>query len=209
MKLFDEIKDMLLYPHTLVCLLIDEVESIAFARGSVSANEPSDSLRVVNAVLTQLDQIKHNPNLLVLTTSNLTGTIDEAFMDRADIKQYIGPPNVEAVYTIYLSAIRELIRAGIVIYSASTDGKLMEFEEARMYNFDDSKQTEQCRRLVALSVKSVGLSGRTLRKLPFLAHALHLQNETASLPEYLEALQEALRKHERDEKKLEETTDQK
>lgn len=111
-KLFDDIKLVLEHRTSLVCLLIDEVESIAFARDSVSANEPSDSLRVVNAVLTQLDQIRHRPNLLVLTTSNLTATIDVAFMDRADIKQFIGHPTAEAIYAIYLSAIRELVRVG-------------------------------------------------------------------------------------------------
>ena len=33
-----------------------------------------------------------------MTTSNITGTIDLAFVDRADIKQYIGPPGPEACY---------------------------------------------------------------------------------------------------------------
>lgn len=67
-------------------------------------------MRVVNAVLTELDKIRHHSNLLILTTSNITSSIDLAFMDRADIKQYIGHPSVEAIYEIYLSAIRELIK---------------------------------------------------------------------------------------------------
>ena len=53
-------------------------------------SEPSDAIRVVNALLTQLDSIKNAPNVLILTTSNITGAIDLAFVDRADIKQYIG-----------------------------------------------------------------------------------------------------------------------
>jgi hypothetical protein len=40
----------------------------------------------VNALLTQLDRLRRHPNALVLTTSNITGAIDLAFVDRADIK---------------------------------------------------------------------------------------------------------------------------
>lgn len=76
---------------------------------TIAANEPSDSLRVVNAVLTQLDQLRTYPNILVLTTSNLTSTIDLAFIDRADLKQFIGEPSKEAIYEIFSMAIQELI----------------------------------------------------------------------------------------------------
>jgi SpoVK/Ycf46/Vps4 family AAA+-type ATPase len=44
----------------------------------------------VNAVLTQLDRIKEYSNVLVLTTSNLVESLDSAFLDRVDIKQYVG-----------------------------------------------------------------------------------------------------------------------
>ena len=47
-------------------------------------------------MLTQLDGLRRYKNALVLTTSNLTGAIDGAFVDRADIKQYIGPPGQRA-----------------------------------------------------------------------------------------------------------------
>ena len=33
-----------------------------------------------------LDQLKRFPNALVMTTSNVTGKIDLAFVDRADLK---------------------------------------------------------------------------------------------------------------------------
>lgn len=95
---------------SMVIILIDEVESIAYARDSVSAQEPSDSLRVVNAVLTQLDQLRKHPNVLVLTTSNLSNTIDLAFVDRADLKQYVDFPSQVAIYHIFRSAIDELIK---------------------------------------------------------------------------------------------------
>jgi len=37
-----------------------QVESLSASRQSVSANEPLDSIRVVNALLTQLDAIKRS-----------------------------------------------------------------------------------------------------------------------------------------------------
>ena len=48
-----------------------QVESLSAARQSVSANEPLDSIRVVNALLTQLDAIKRS----VCVLSN-TYTVD-------------------------------------------------------------------------------------------------------------------------------------
>lgn len=71
-------------------ICIDEVESLTAARrAAINGSEPSDAIRVVNAVLTQLDGLKRYPNVLVLTTSNLTEAIDVAFVDRADLKQYV------------------------------------------------------------------------------------------------------------------------
>ena len=54
-----------------VCVLIDEVESLTAARQSALAgNEPSDALRVVNALLTQLDQLKRSVINQPTTTTN-------------------------------------------------------------------------------------------------------------------------------------------
>lgn len=33
-----------------------------------------------------------------------------AFVDRADIKQYIGPPSTAAIFRIYLSCLEELMK---------------------------------------------------------------------------------------------------
>lgn len=110
MKLFTTIKEVAEDPASLVIILIDEVESIAYSRDSVSSQEPSDSLRVVNAVLTQLDQLRAHSNVLVLTTSNLSGSIDLAFVDRADLKQHVGFPSTIAIFHIFKSAIDELIK---------------------------------------------------------------------------------------------------
>lgn len=60
--------------------------------------------------LTLLSAPNRNSNVLILTTSNITGAIDLAFVDRADIKQYIGPPSPRAIYQIFRSCIIELMR---------------------------------------------------------------------------------------------------
>lgn len=55
---------------------LDEVESLAAARkAALSGTEPSDSIRVVNALLTQIDRLKQKRNVLILTTSNITEAI--------------------------------------------------------------------------------------------------------------------------------------
>ena len=76
---------------------LDEVESLTAARHA-AGNEPSDALRVVNALLTQLDQLRAYSNVVIFATSNLTQAIDLAFLDRADVKQFIGLPNQSAAY---------------------------------------------------------------------------------------------------------------
>merc|ERR1719233_1363754 len=114
-KMFTEIKRLMEDTKSLVCVLIDEVESLTAARKhSMSGSEPSDAIRVVNALLTQLDSIKNAPNVLILTTSNITGAIDLAFVDRADVKQYVGPPSQGAIYQILHSCIVELVRTSLV-----------------------------------------------------------------------------------------------
>lgn len=64
-------------------------------------------------MLTQIDQIKKYPNVLILATSNITEAIDLAFVDRADIKQYLGLPSVPAIYKIYHSCLVELLKVSI------------------------------------------------------------------------------------------------
>lgn len=55
-----------------------------------------------------------------MTSSNMnydvtmSGNVDLAFVDRADIKQYIGCPGPPAIYMILSSCLKELCRVGIV-----------------------------------------------------------------------------------------------
>ncbi|GJN02582.1 hypothetical protein PR202_ga19946 [Eleusine coracana subsp. coracana] len=79
-KLFQKIHEMVEEESNLVFVLIDEVESLAAARqAAISGSEPSDSIRVVNALLTQMDKLKSWPNVIILTTSNITTAIGTKF----------------------------------------------------------------------------------------------------------------------------------
>ncbi|VAH48792.1 hypothetical protein VPH35_029837 [Triticum aestivum] len=176
-KLFQKIQEMVEEESNLVFVLIDEVESLAAARqAAISGSEPSDSIRVVNALLTQMDKLKAWPNVIILTTSNITTAIDIAFVDRADIKAYVGPPTLQARYEILKSCIDELFRVGILTYPQGGDlpcilsystlqEKLHCPEAAEPHTLHLSKLLHEGAELCD------GLSGRSLRKLPFLAHA--------------------------------------
>lgn len=148
-------------------------------------------MRVVNAVLTQLDRIKKYPNVLILTTSNLTSSIDLAFLDRADIVQYIGEPSKNAIYKIFVGCINELVKGEIIKLSCESD----------LINLEN-RQGDNSQKLISLCDVSEGLSGRTLRKLPFLAHALFLKKNEVTLHEFLEGLEKAIQKHSQEKKKI-------
>ena len=57
--MFDKIQEFIDKKDSLVCILIDEVESLAHNRKNMMhGNEPSDSMRVVNALLTRIDEVR-------------------------------------------------------------------------------------------------------------------------------------------------------
>jgi len=114
-RLFSHIGEMVADEDSLIILLIDEVESLTSARkAAISGSEPSDAVRVVNAVLTAIDSFRTRKNVLLLTTSNVSEAIDVAFVDRADIKAYVGPPGHSARFSILATCLLELVRAKIV-----------------------------------------------------------------------------------------------
>ncbi|KAJ9101158.1 hypothetical protein QFC21_003376 [Naganishia friedmannii] len=138
----------------------DEVESLTAARaGAMSGTEPSDALRVVNALLTQLDKLKHHA----------------AFIDRADIKQYIGLPPPQAVYWIVCGCLSELMRTGIILPLDLLDWKdLQVVKNKRSQRPERERMRQASLRIAALAEKCQGMSGRTLRRLPVLAHARYI-----------------------------------
>lgn len=101
---------------------------------------------------------------MVLTTSNLSTSIDDAFIDRADIKRYIGNPGEESRFAILKDCIQELIRVGII------RNNLEWVEYAEMKRAED----EVFRLLCEVVTGTEGLSGRALRKLPFQVSAMRM-----------------------------------
>jgi SpoVK/Ycf46/Vps4 family AAA+-type ATPase len=172
----------------------------------MTSNEPSDAVRVVNALLTQLDALKRFPNALVLTTSNIASAVDPAFVDRADIKQYVGPPGVVARYSILGSCIAELQRSGALAPAAPLLlwPALQHLLPHQPVGFDVllhltdgglSPAPRHSLMLHALATACAGLSGRALRKLPFIADALFLtpaEGAAAEMPAFLQALKCAI-----------------
>lgn len=117
-SIFNDVENLLKVNQqdgSFVCLLIDEVEAIAFARSDLlNKNESTDGVRVVSTLLTQLDRLKKYNNLLVLATSNLIDSLDPAFVDRADGIFYIGNPSLNGVVKILSLGLRGLISKGLI-----------------------------------------------------------------------------------------------
>ncbi|WFC99106.1 hypothetical protein MYAM1_001844 [Malassezia yamatoensis] len=178
-RLFELINELLSDQSGFVAVLIDEIESLTKARASAAAGvEPSDSIRVVNALLTELDKLKQHQNVLVMATSNLSESIDPAFLDRADIRQYIGLPGAEAIYRILRSCLEELMRVRL----AQTE-QLLDYNDAITSNTTSTA-------LARLAESCYGASGRSLRRMPVLAHADHLRlHPQALVIDWINAMQ--------------------
>ena len=214
--LFQLVRDMVQdEPQSLVCVLIDEVESLAMTRGgNSSSGDPSDAMRAVNSLLTSLDRLKSFPNVLVLATTNLTDSVDAAFIDRVDLKLQVGMPILEARYEILRSCLIELQRVGIIhaTVNESNNQKMTSdaplspivarFTTARSLlrqgaeDIDSSSSLNDnnwyfwaTRRLMDCSQLAEGLSGRSLRRLPLQAHAQFLNGlDCVPVIEFLDAL---------------------
>ncbi|KAK0498536.1 P-loop containing nucleoside triphosphate hydrolase protein [Armillaria luteobubalina] len=186
-RLFTSITELAEEEDAFLVVLIDEVESLTAARaGAMAGTEPSDGLRVVNALLTQLDKLKHRKNVLVMSTSNLVKAIDSAFVDRADIIQYVDLPSREAIYEILRSSLCEIVNKGLV-----APVNVPTLQAARMYELAPPAQSTPSKsvpadahaksghvaiKLLALAAdcRSQGMSGRALRRLPVLALARYI-----------------------------------
>ena len=165
-KLFASVSEMAEDEGVFLVVLIDEVESLTAARaGAVSGQEPSDALRVVNALLTQLDKLKHKKNLLFMATSNLVTaigvcvcrhgirsssdsmTIDPAFRDRVDIVRYIGLPPTPAIYDMLHSCLMELMAKGIVSYLVCTSSHYLNLPLSPSNKLSSALAQQTCIRL--------------------------------------------------------------
>ncbi|GAB5032997.1 pachytene checkpoint protein 2 homolog [Nannochloropsis oceanica] len=202
---------------TLFVLAIDEVETMCSSRSqalSKGTNEPSDAVRVVNAVLTEMDRLKAFRNVLTVATSNVTQALDEAFLDRCDLKLHVGLPRPEGRYAILRSALVELMRCGVIIprmhlpervellpslaaatYSTSLPPQHQQHQQHQQHNQQRQQQQAPGVRqlLLQLVERTEGMSGRGLRKLPLLAHSLMAAPRTVGLDVFLGAMDEAVR----------------
>ncbi|KAI8995799.1 thyroid receptor-interacting protein 13 [Gaertneriomyces semiglobifer] len=206
LKLFQSIHDHILASDAFIVLLIDEVESLSATRkAALSGNEPSDSIRVVNALLTQLDRLRNKSNVLVMTTSNVTEAIDGAFVDRADLKCFVGYPSTKSVYAILAGGVNELMNKGIV----ASEQPLIDHREISLYapsptdistylsQTQLSHHISASRHLFTLSSTVQHFSGRTLRRIPFLT-CVYLTGKGARFPldvrAFVDAMGETLEK---------------
>lgn len=188
-KLFTQIQ-RLARTEKLLIVHIDEVESLSASRAAaVSGAEPSDALRVVNALLTSLDELRKFPNVLILATSNLPGSLDCAFLDRADIKLRLPSPSLHARYEILLSSVSELVRVGIVRLP-TTSSFIAGFRDISLDG--TGKRGEGLEELLQRAAQAAeGMSGRGLRKLCVIAHAEAGAGKYIEMNLFLQALRRA------------------
>ena len=196
-RLFARIKEMVEdEPDAVFCVLVDEIESLASRRTSNGSGvEPSDAVRAVNSLLTSLDSIRKFPNVLVLSTSNITDCVDDAFVDRVDWMVEIGLPCAEARYEILRSCVQELVRVGILNrHSTEEDGfDLLSYTQA--VNMKVRKQDVPSEMLLDCANFSEGLSGRALRKLPLQSHAFGAHGmDEITVSEFLIALKTTIQR---------------
>ncbi|KHJ94242.1 ATPase, AAA family [Oesophagostomum dentatum] len=162
LKMFDQIDEMAEDGKCLVFVLIDEVESLGMSRdASTSRGDPADSIRAVNALLTQIDRIRRRSNVIVLCTSNLEDCLDRALLDRADVVKHVGQPSAIALYSILARCVEELIRIGVVI----SDERIPPYRELK----EQEGLYPAAHELLELATLAQGLSGRSIRQVPALA----------------------------------------
>jgi hypothetical protein len=194
--LFERIHTMAQSPTTLVCVIMDEVETIAGSREKASAGgECGDGVRATNQLLTALDRMRVLPNIIVLCSSNFIGAVDLAFLDRVDIKQLIPSPSTAAIYNIFRSCLNELVSTNLIHKAASSVGVDIASNTiatlAEMHIVYYGQTASPSRRVWDLAEKCEGFSGRTLRRLPILGLAM-TWGGTVTLEEAVTALEAAV-----------------
>jgi SpoVK/Ycf46/Vps4 family AAA+-type ATPase len=109
-------------------VLLDEVESMAVARGAASLQaNPADVHRATDAVLTALDDVAIKaPHIFTVSTSNFIAALDEAFVSRADLVVEVPLPGEDAVNAILASTLTDFSAAFPALKKVAQDPKLAE-----------------------------------------------------------------------------------
>jgi len=169
-------------PERFICVLIDEIESIAFSREHSSRHgESQDSLRATNSLLTGLDRTKRFPNVIFLCTSNMIESLDSAFVDRCGQQIAVNPPSLCSQYAIIRGRLQRLIEEENVSFQ---NRDLPQFDAAQVdwvANQDGPDAGPGARILGILRLIGPGVSGRTLTQLPEQAILRYLRWEDCDL----------------------------
>jgi SpoVK/Ycf46/Vps4 family AAA+-type ATPase len=125
-------------------VLLDEVESMAVARGAASlAANPADVHRATDAVLTALDEMTTTAgHVYVVATSNFTEALDDAFKSRADVTVAMPLPGEMAVTQILIDTLSGFATAYPALSAVAADPALK-----------------------VVAQRLVGIDGRRIRKL--------------------------------------------
>ena len=167
-----------------ICVLIDEVETIAITREASANGESQESLRATNAFLTGLDRMKGYPNIAFLCTSNMVGSLDTAFLDRCGLKLAVERPSLASQYDILRGRIQKLIARGIIL----SETVLPPYRDAEIdRNIDPELPGAKLLRMIELinsasSKHTEGMiSGRALTQFPEQALLRYLRGEDCDL----------------------------
>uniref|UniRef100_A0A1I8EYW3 AAA domain-containing protein n=1 Tax=Wuchereria bancrofti TaxID=6293 RepID=A0A1I8EYW3_WUCBA len=214
-SMFKQIEELAEDPKAFVFVLIDEVESLTIARSALlNRNEPTDAIRAVNAVLTQVDYIRRRSNIFIFTTSNIT---------EARLLFFSKASKNDCIYEIYdcIYEKRNFLLQNFWILSldeAFTDrtdlSRFVGYPSANAVYaiFRSCIQEMQrigivepgpwfseryasgphCEKLMQLSRSASGLSGRCLRQLPVIGYS-KLPVDQLSIEQCLGVLEKALK----------------
>jgi len=186
-QIFTYIEKMCQERDKFICVLIDEVESIANSRvSSTKHREAQGSLRATNALLTGLDRVKSNPNVIFLCSSNMPSSLDAAFLDRCGLKLAVKAPSFASQYAILRGRIQKLIDRGVVLSEIAMPSHGVALIESNSGNLE--LPGSRLLRIVDL-INSVnaqvpsgsGISGRSLTQLPEQAPLLYLRQGECDL----------------------------
>ncbi|KAL2072732.1 hypothetical protein VTL71DRAFT_12075 [Oculimacula yallundae] len=171
-------------PEGFICVLIDEVESIASSREySTKEGESHDSLRATNALLTGLDRTARYPNVVFLFTSNLYDALEPAFLDRCGLTEFVGPPSIAGQYEILRSGLVKLILCEVIQPAADLptyDDALVQTQLSM--DLPGSKLLDIVRRIHSSTKgQKARISGRSLGQLPEKGLMRYLRGEECDL----------------------------